>query len=165
MWSLVRRQDKCRAFLDGLEDTPAAARSHDEVLEFLPEELRGHALECAQCNAAAADLVESRRLLGHASLEAFTPGPWFATRVLAAIEDREAAQATSDRTWAAVPRLASRLTLATAVALLVTTTWLYRHAAESSPVQRAETSESLFDSAPAGLTQDEVLTSLGERTK
>jgi hypothetical protein len=46
--------------------------------------------------------------------------------VMASIASREAELLTSARTWAAVPRLASRLTVVASLVLLIAARWVYQ---------------------------------------
>lgn len=53
------------------------------------------------------------------------PSPFFAVRVMAAIEAREAELGRKARAWAAVPSFASRLSAVAALLLVMASTWLW----------------------------------------
>jgi hypothetical protein len=80
---------------------------------------------------------------------------------MAAIAARESELRQSLEAWAAVPRLASRLTLASAVVLLLAGTWLYERP-KRVPTSAANQSvvESLFDSPPHAGPQDDLAMAL-----
>jgi len=85
-----------------------------------------HASGCAECREAAEDLALTRvalQPLGELSPE---PGPWFATRVMAAIAGRESEMDLSDAVWVSVRRLAPRLVAVCALLLLLASTWTYQ---------------------------------------
>src|SRR3984893_10385132 len=161
MWDLLRirkKLDECgrlRDALEGAADIAALSPAQQE-----------HLAACPDCQAAADEVFMSRSLLREMPSVAAPPAPWFAPRVMAAIAAREAELRQSLEAWAAVPRLAARMTWVTALALLLAGTWLY-HAPKSAPSPRGQaTIESLFDSpqSPAAqddvqLTQDDVLLS------
>src|ERR1700738_4487329 len=150
MWDLLKireKSDECARLRDALEgaaETAALSRAQHE-----------HLAACPRCQAAADDIAMSRALLREVPARAALPGPWFAPRVMAAIAARESELRQSLEAWAAVPRLASRLTLASAVVLLLAGTWLYER---PKPVPTAAANqtvvESLFDSPPYAGPQD-----------
>ena len=73
----------------------------------------------------AGELAEAREILGVMESKA-EPGPFFLARVMASIASREAELENQAQTWAAVPRLASRLTMLASLGLLIAATWLYQ---------------------------------------
>jgi hypothetical protein len=81
----------------------------------------------------AEEMVEARELLG-APLEKAVPGPFFLARVMASIAAKEAEMERSAQTWAAVPRLASRLTVLASLGLLIAATWVYQMPSPASVV-------------------------------
>ena len=89
--------------------------------------------------------------------------PWFSTRVVAAIAARERELTEAASTWLAVPKFASRLALASAALLLLTSTWLYEKPLPA-PNQQAVSlaaQESLFESSPPA-NLDDVLVPVQE---
>src|SRR5262249_6523509 len=92
MWDMLKENDECRKFRDGLEQ--AAARLKDAVrieslIALLPEAQRGHLAACAGCREAANDLVQWKTLFDGAASFGEEERPWFPTRVMAAIASRE----------------------------------------------------------------------------
>ena len=170
MWSLFKkRAAECRAFQGQLEDGATALPAATEVAElFLPlsVELKAHAAHCPECRAAAENLLRSRALLKALPSNAQLVGPWFAPRVMAAIAARGAELARIGDAWTVVPRLASKLTWASAIALLLASTWLYQKPQILPPLPASADitgSEPFSEIPPAD--NDEVLASLGEQAR
>src|ERR1700730_9373631 len=150
MWSFKRlkQQDACKRLRDVLEDATGAP--------VLAAEQKEHLAGCAECQAAADDMLMSRAIFRDVPASATLPGPWFAPRVMAAIAARESELRQSLEAWAAVPRFAARLTWISALALLLAGGWLYESpkVAQTSVGQTAI--ESIFDS-PQSQAPDELL--------
>jgi hypothetical protein len=147
MWNLakMRQSEACRRFRDALEDVSGASE--------LSAPQQAHLAACAECHATAEETFMSRELLGEIASPVATAGPWFAPRVMAAIAARESELLQSLEAWAAVPRFAARLTWASALALLVATTWLYE-APKFRQSSNQMTVESLFDSSQSSAFDD-----------
>ena len=152
MWDLLKirkKLDECARLRDALEgaaETAALSRAQHE-----------HLAACPRCQAAADDIAMSRALLREVPARAALPGPWFAPRVMAAIAARESELLQSLEAWAAVPRLAARLTWLSALALLLASTWLYQ-LPKFTPRSGNETvAESLFDSPQSSISQDDAV--------
>ncbi len=152
MWDLLRirkKLDECGRLRDALEsaaDTPALSRAQQE-----------HLAACPQCQVVADDIVMSRALLREVPARAALPGPWFAPRVMAAIAARESELRQSLEAWAAVPRLAARLTWLSALALLLASTWLYQQPKFTPRSGNETVAESLFDSPQSSSSQDDAV--------
>jgi hypothetical protein len=130
MWRLNKKMSaECERVCDALEST-APPESRGEIvaagtlLARLPESSREHVYSCEGCRAFAEELLEARELLG-AQGNKTEPGPFFLARVMAAIASKEAELEQSAQTWAAVPRLASRLTVLASLGLLIAASWVY----------------------------------------
>lgn len=166
---LNERSARCREFQSQLEDAASAAPSAKEVSQLLvaaPVALKEHAAACADCRAAAENLLAARALLAELPSYSATAGPWFAPRVMAAIAARKAELSRAADTWIFLPKLAARLTWASAIALLLASGWLYQKPISTSakPVATDITGEPVVDTAtPAN--NDEVLVSLSERPR
>ncbi|HTQ62008.1 MAG TPA: hypothetical protein VMI32_17420 [Candidatus Solibacter sp.] len=162
---------QCREFRGQLEDAAGVASDAKimaELLAAVPARLREHTVACADCRAAAEHVLSSRVLLSGLSSRAAIGGEWFPTRVMAAIAARSSEQARTADTWTFLPKLAARLTWASALALLLASGWLYQKPAVDIPSTKSVatdiTGEPLRDSAmPAN--NDEVLVSLAERPR
>jgi hypothetical protein len=168
MWNLLKRNDECNHLQDLLED--AAAKNPrvadiEKLLEALPAATRTHFAACPNCRDAARELLAARELMGVIPPSAQEPGPWFVTRVMAAIAAREKELSEVAKTWLAVPKFASRLALASAALLLVTSTWLYRRPFPAPAPEAASVAaqESLFESTAPMANQDDVLLIRDER--
>jgi hypothetical protein len=114
---------------------------------------------CPECQAAADEVFVTRAILRDVPSRAELSAPWFAPRIMAAIAAKESELRQSLDTWAAVPRLAARLTWLSALALLVASTWLYQLPKSTPKSSNNSSVESLFDSTQSG-TPDDVLPTL-----
>lgn len=167
MWNLLkRRTDECNHLQDLLEDAatknPRVA-SIEKLLEALPSAQRTHFAACANCRDAAQELLAARKLLEVIPPGTQEPGPWFVTRVMAAIVAREKELSDVAKTWMAVPKFASRLALVSAALLLVTSTWLYERPLPAPEATSVAAQESLFESPTPTANQDDVLLIRDER--
>ena len=173
MGSLTRNRRECRLFRAHLEDAAAAApqaRNVDELLVAAPDALQIHAKGCAHCGAAAENILVTRSLLSAIPSNAKLPGPWFAPRVMAAIAARKAELARAADAWTFLPRLASRLTWASSIALLLASAWLYQRPASTAPVTTRAvamdiTGEPVVDSTTLPAADDEFLLSSTEHLR
>ena len=150
MFSLLKRdRATCKSLRDSLEDASGA--------DALSPVQRKHLVECPDCQSAADELLMSRILLKKIPSVTATPAPWFAPRVMAAIAARESELRRSLDAWAAVPRLAARLTWISALALLLASTWLYQ-LPKSTPKPGGQASvDALFDNQPSAAQDDMLL--------
>ncbi len=162
MWNLLKQSDEeCRKLQDLLEDCAAArpeAVSAEVLSEALPAAQRDHIAVCGSCQEAANELLASREIFKGVTSRAGLAGPWFATRVVAAIAARERELSEAASTWLAVPRFASRLAIASGALLIAASTWLYERPLRA-PTQQASSlaaQESLFE-APPPMNPDDVL--------
>jgi len=166
---LNKRSARCMEFQSQLEDAASAAPDAKDLSQLLaaaPVALKDHAAACADCRAAAENILAARALFAELPSYAAAAGPWFAPRVMAAIAARKADLARAADTWTFLPKLAARLTWASAVALLLASTWLYQKPVNTSakPVAIDITGEPVVDTAtPAN--NDEVLVSLAENAR
>ena len=103
---------------------------------------------------------EVRQLLRDLEVRRTEPSAFFAKRVMAAIEAREAEVRGRVRAWAAVPGFASRLSAVAVMLLLLAGTWLYT----GSSRRNASTGGLFEDSAAAASSssQDDVFTMVAE---
>ena len=153
MWNLLsstKKHPDCSNLRDLLEGV--------SQISALPAAQREHLAACPQCQAAADDVFATRSILRDLPRRAELPAPWFAPRVMAAIAAKESELRQSLDAWAAVPRLAARLTWVSALALLVASTWLYQLPKSTPQPGNNSSIESLFDSTQSG-SPDDVLPS------
>jgi hypothetical protein len=119
---------------------------------------------CEDCAIFAEELFEVRDLLrGGASGP--QPGPFFMAQVMRSIAEREIQlQERETQMWAAVPRLAYRLSVVASLALLIAASWLYQ-----KPVQQASVTTIGSDQHSEGLVeggapvQDDLLVTTADR--
>ena len=146
-----------------IEQASPASLSESELAH-----IRVHTAQCAECRRAVAAAHISALLLKERAAETFEPSPFFQTRVLAALRERQTAQETSalKRLWQATSALVTTMT-ATVAALVVLTFF----APGSSPQEMAagvnsySAEEVLFaqDELPAEqMSYGQVLTTLYE---
>jgi hypothetical protein len=178
MWLLRRGYKReCADFHDAIERISSVKRSEevialnnaarntialDTLLARLPEGARKHVNHCGDCRSAARELLEVRAMFQREDTGA-QPGPYFLARVMAAIADRELELEKSSQTWAAVPRLAYRLSVLASLTLLIAGGWLYQQPDHASVagVTTAQSNEGLVDGG--GTIQDDFLLSSAER--
>lgn len=164
----LKMNEECARLLE-LAEACAAERldlkSVEALSAALPAEEREHLSGCEDCREAAGDLLEARELFRAVGSQAQIERPWFSARVMAAIATKEQELSEVTKTWLAVPRFASRLAVASAALLVVTSTWLYERPRPAPSPQNTslEAQESLFESAPAA-HQDDILVPTQEST-
>jgi hypothetical protein len=159
MWVLLKKNRGCSRFVESIEGIAG--------VDALPPALAEHAASCKDCRAAVDELFASRALLKALPRQPETAGPWFAPRVMAAIAARESDLRRSLDAWTAVPKLAAKLTWVSALALLLTSTWLMGRPASTPvrPVLTDLTGEPVIEIAPAPVSNDDVLVSLTEKAQ
>jgi len=158
---------ECAKVHDALQGISSAEQSEGVLalgvlLAQLSEEVRAHVNACDDCRLFAAELLEVRGMFQYADTGP-QPGPYFLARVMAAISDREGELQRISQTWAAVPRLAYRLSVLASLSLLVAAGWLYqqpRHASIASV--NAQNTEGLVDSS-GNTVQDDFLLNTADR--
>ena len=170
----------CELYREALEDLRTdvgQAAASAELSNSLPADVVEHARECDLCVEAAQTFWASRDLLAgslelareHRSAAMNEIKPWFASRVMARIAERESEGRRALTEWSgAVAKLASRLAWVSALLLLVGTTWFYGpnggQLSTPSVQSKAEaTPQYLFDSAAGQATLDDALVSPPER--
>jgi hypothetical protein len=135
-----------------IEDAPLSRLSESELAN-----IRAHADQCAECGRAFEAAQISTLLLRERVAETIEPSPFFQTRVLAALRERQAAQETSalKRLWNATGALVSSMA-ATVAALVVLTVF----APASQPTSGASEVASAYNSYSA----EEVIFDQGDVT-
>ncbi len=148
MWGLTNNMaTDCQCAQDALER-----------LADIPSSVREHVAVCNDCQVFANELMEVRTVLQRDS-GGPQPGPFFLARVMASITAQESELEKRSQIWAAVPRLASRLTLLASLTLLIAGSWLYQpttHQATSVGINAEQSSEGLAEGGSTA-TQDEFL--------
>lgn len=155
---LNRDEQNCRRFLDALEELPLGGglrKSAEEWRAELPEAEEVHAGGCEACRTALEEFAETRNALAGATVQ--QPGPWFAARVMAAINAREQEEEARDGVWISVRRLAPRLVALSALLLVLGGSWALRlHKTEGMNVERRG-GDMVFDSSVAPTWYDDGL--------
>lgn len=170
---LGKRSTECSQFRSQLEDAAGAAPNAKGVSELLAPgspALKAHASACADCRAAAENILAARALLAELPPYAATAGPWFAPRVMAAIAARKAELSRAADTWTFLPRLAARVTWASSIALLLASAWLYQKPRTMpSPTTTAKSvatdiaGDPIVDPATLSNADDEFLPNIAEK--
>lgn len=159
MWLRTNEGQKvCGDLRDALENGVETGLTLQELLAPLPDAVQVHFHACNDCRVFAAELLEIRHLL-RAAPDGPLPGPYFLGRVMASIADQETVLEEKSRTWAAVPRLASRLTLLASLTLVIAGGWLYERPAARLPIvtnSADQPSEGLVDGSSTTI-QDDLL--------
>lgn len=161
MWNMLKENEECKRFRDGLEEAAAKhedAISVERLIADLSDEQRKHFAVCVDCREAAKDLVRVKTLFYGAASFAAEERPWFAARVMAAIAARERELAKRVSPLTEFPRFASRLAWLAAILLLAGTTWFYE-AVLRAPNYTPAGQESIFE-VPQQTTPDDVLVSM-----
>jgi hypothetical protein len=166
MWNLWRNNRACEVFLDAAENV--AVRSSgtltcENLLDEIPAKFRSHLQDCEACAQTIDDLVTTRNSMQEHGAPATFDTPWFAARVMARISAEERMPAGQDAVWSVLPRLASRFAGIAVIIIVMTGGWLMRQPAEGPGSQN--TMESLFDTSPAPVTNDDVLISVLEKAR
>lgn len=165
MWRLTNKVERqCKAARDALERSTGGAQDANApmlgtVLAGVPANVRHHVASCRECGIFAEELVEVREMLQQ-RLDGPQPGPFFLTRVMASIAEREVELEKRSQIWAAVPRLASRLTVLAALTLLVAGSWLYQppgHKTSTAAVNAEQSSEGLAEGSTVPIQDDFLL--------
>jgi hypothetical protein len=160
---LNRDERNCRRFLDALEELPLSGglqKSAEERRAELPEAEDMHAGGCEACRMALEEFAETRNALSEAAVQ--KPGPWFATRVMAAINAREQEEEVRDGVWISVRRLAPRLVALSALLLVLGGSWaLELRKSEGMKVER-RSGDMVFDSSVTPTWYDDGLGTTSE---
>src|SRR6516162_7143265 len=125
MWDMLKENEECKRFRDGLEEAAECledAATVEELIASLPGEQQKHFAACVDCREAAKDLVKAKALFSGAASFAEEERWWFASRVMAAIAAREKEIAERVSAWTEFPRFASRLAWVAGILLLAGTT-------------------------------------------
>lgn len=153
---------RCQEFREELEALPLKTNESEfaTLLDGLSPASREHASSCTECREAAEDLALTRAALQPLGEPSPEPGPWFATRVMAAIAGRESEMDLSDAVWVSIRRLAPRLVAVCALLLLLASTWTFqlrRVEIAGVPPQAASNETVLEPGQPAPLNDDVLI--------
>lgn len=176
---LGKQNALCLAYREALEDLRTGvgqAEGSAELERSLSAEALAHAQRCERCREAGEMFWVSRALMaGRGVVMAAESGstaeamPWFATRVMAKIAERETEVRAASAEWSsAVTRLASRMAWISGLALVAAGTLVYgpQPQTETTALVRqtsSETQQYLFDSATGPSNVDDALASPVER--
>jgi hypothetical protein len=151
----------CQEFREELEALPL--KNTQLVLDGLSPALLEHASGCAGCREAAEGLALTRAALQPLGELSPEPGPWFATRVMAAIAGRESEMDLSDAVWVSIRRLAPRLVAVCALLLLLASTWTYQlRRVEIAGPPQAAANETVLEPGQSTPVNDDVLVNATE---
>ncbi len=168
MWNLTgKTRRECEAVRDALERVEihgSASDGREAPLGRLPASQRQHLAACEDCAIFAEELLQVRDLL-RSEASGPQPGPFLMAKVMRSIANRELQlQERETQMWAAVPRLAYRLSVVASLALLIAASWLYQ-----KPVQQASVTTIGSEQHSEGLVeggapvQDDLLVTTADR--
>lgn len=134
-----------------LEDGPLASLGEDEL-----RAVRAHAAACAECARAYEAARLSALLVRERAAETIEPSPFFQTRVLAALRERQSANEAPAlrRMWKAAGALVSSMAV-TVAALAVFTVFAPGPSAETGEQSLASSSSGRYSAEAVILEQDE----------
>jgi hypothetical protein len=160
----------CEAFLADLEELPVEAPGAATAADWrrmLSESAREHLARCTSCQGALQDFAETREAMAEVKKGLPEPGPWFAARVMARIRAQEKEiEEQMNGVWVNVMRLAPRLAALAAVLLVVGGTWaLQLRRADDARQKTMRPAESLFESAPTTLANDDIVATTYEEPR
>jgi hypothetical protein len=159
MWQLSKKIAKdCEDTRDELErDSEGTDGDHGAALRMLltrlPEAARKHVRGCEDCQIYADELVQVRAI--------FESGRAFGSaEEMQPILDREAELENAAQTWAAVPRLAYRVSVLASLTLLIAGSWLYQQPRHSTTVavNAQQNAEGLVEGGTNSVQDDLLLT-------
>ncbi len=169
----------CVAYREALEELRAGVGQAEDSAELergLSAEVLAHAQRCEWCRETAEVFWASRALVARRNAVMATESgataeamPWFASRVMAKIAERETEVRSASAEWSsAVTRLASRMAWISGLALVAVGTLVYgpQPQTETTALVRqtsSETQQYLFDSATGPSNVDDALASPVER--
>jgi hypothetical protein len=158
MFNLPERQNAgCERFLEELESVPVNETTSGEVLARISEVGREHARACENCRQALNELVITRQAIEPLRAGQKVAGPWFTTRVMAAIAAKEKEIEERNGVWISVRRFAPRLVALCALLLVVGSTWaLQLRRAEEARRANTQQAEGIFDTAPSAPVNDDA---------
>ena len=163
MFDLDSTTKDCEKTLDELERVSFEGEglvSVANVLEQVSAEARAHAARCVGCGEATEQFAEVSNLLRPLAQKQAEPGPWFVTRVMAAIEAREQEEE-REGVWGNVRRLAPRLVAISTLLLVLGSTWAIRVRHSEMLQNKMEPyGEALFEPGAAAPFNDDVLISV-----
>ena len=160
---LNRDEQNCRSFLDALEELPTSGgllKSAEDWRAELPEAEDVHAGGCEACRTALEEFAETRNTL--AGTVGQKPGPWFATRVMAAINAREQEEEARDGVWISVRRLAPRLVALSALLLVLGGSWALELRKSEGMNAERRSGDMVFDSSVTPTWYDDGLGTTSE---
>ena len=151
-----RENENCEWFRDALEALPVMGtpeRSAEEWRAELPAEEERHVAGCESCRAALEEFAETRSALAELSLS--EPGPWFAKRVMAAIDAKEREEEATDGVWISVRRLAPRIVALSALLLVLGGSWAVQQRSRDLTNLEGKGGDMVFDSSSGPTLYDD----------
>jgi len=142
-----RENESCERFQEALEALPVPGtrgQSAEEWRAELPAEDASHWEACGSCRMALEEFAETRNAL--ADWSSPEPGPWFAKRVMAAIDAKEREEEASDGVWIYVRRLAPRIVAVCALLLVLGGSWAVQQRSRDLSSLEGKGGDVVFDS-------------------
>lgn len=164
----TRKQAKCAAFLEELEELPGASGQgvvSEEWMGRLSASGLAHARECTGCGESLRDFREARRLLARGWVAPVAePGPWFSSRVMAAIAAQEnELEERADGFWINVRRMAPRVVAVSMLLAALGGTWAIESGrARSAGQTGVRSTDSIFEPVQTAPLNDDILVGASE---
>jgi hypothetical protein len=168
MWFKIKRNSKqCDAAQEALRLCSESGQdfvSAGTLIAQLPAAMSAHVNSCADCAAFASELCDVRELFSEVATSnelRCQPSPYFLAKVMAAISERERELEAGAQTWAAVPRLAHRVSALASITLLIAGSWLYQQPRNNPATQTIasgdQSSEGLVEGSASNIQDDFLL--------
>jgi len=158
-----RENENCEKFRDALDALPVvgqAQRSAEEWRAELPVPEAEHFETCEGCRIALEEFAETRGALAELALP--EPGPWFAKRVMAAIDAKEREEEATDGVWISVRRLAPRMVALSTLLLVLGGTWAMQERSRELASAGGRGGDMVFDSSATSAPPDDGLSAIIE---
>jgi hypothetical protein len=166
-----KEEAMCAAFLEELEEVPGVGTRGVASEEWVGEVSASgmeHARGCAGCGEALRDFAETRGVLVRGmSAVAAEPGPWFSTRVMAAIAAKEnELQESAEGFWINVRRMAPRVVAASMLLAALGGTWAIEMRHSGSAKQAGvRSTDSIFEPVQSTPLNDDILVGASESAR
>ena len=152
----------CERLRNELEDLPTEGprgATAEEWRTALSDDSQEHASRCQECQAAVEDFAVTRRTFECMQEMLPEAGPWFARRVMQAIDAEETElEERVNGFWSSVRRLAPRMVAFATLLLMLGGTWAFeeRRAAKTKGPEPSP-AEGIFEALPSAPMNDDVI--------
>ena len=154
---------ECDELLDELEGLRGEAAQQEEVLAELTAATSRHVATCEDCRRAIEDFVATRAAVEPMKAPLAVAGPWFVTRVMAAIRNAEKEmEERKEGVWVSVRRLAPRLAAFAVLLLVLGGTWAMELRRREASTAQSRQAEGLFETGTGAPMNDDIVATATE---